>query len=38
MLLEGRVAENAINVLEGKIPSYSANWEKVQAKIRQEAG
>lgn len=33
-LAEGS-AENAINVLDGKPPSYSANWDEVQAKIGQ---
>jgi D-3-phosphoglycerate dehydrogenase len=33
-LAEGS-AENAINVLNGKPPSYSANWEEVQAKAAQ---
>jgi len=27
-------AQNAINVLGGKEPSYSANWEEVQEKVR----
>lgn len=31
-LAEG-AAENTLNVLEGKAPSYSANWEKVQEKL-----
>lgn len=26
-------AENALNVLEGRAPSFSANWEEVQAEI-----
>ncbi len=29
-------AENAIRVLEGKEPSYSANWEMLQSKVSQE--
>jgi D-3-phosphoglycerate dehydrogenase len=33
-LAEG-AAENALNVLNGKPPSYSANWEEVQAKVAQ---
>jgi len=32
-LAEG-AAKNAINVLGGKEPSYSANWEEVQGKVR----
>jgi len=32
-LAEG-AAQNAINVLGGKEPSYSANWEEVQKKVR----
>jgi D-3-phosphoglycerate dehydrogenase len=31
-LAEG-AAENAINVLEGENPTYSANWEIVQSNI-----
>lgn len=29
-------AENAIHVLEGKNPSYSANWELLQSKVSQK--
>lgn len=31
-LAEG-AAENAINVLDGKLPSYSANWKEIQRKL-----
>jgi D-3-phosphoglycerate dehydrogenase len=36
-LLAQGSAENALNVLEGKKPSYSPNWDIVQANIRQKA-
>jgi D-3-phosphoglycerate dehydrogenase len=36
-LLAQGSAENALNVLEGTKPSYSPNWDVVQANIRQKA-
>jgi phosphoglycerate dehydrogenase-like enzyme len=35
-LLAQGSAENALNVLEGKKPSYSPNWDIIQANIRQK--
>jgi len=36
-LAEG-AAENAVAILEGKAPSFSGNWEEVQAKAGQKEG